>query len=385
LLVCLALVWLADAGLGKEAAGAPDLKIPLIYCTDLFHPHGDPDDHFDLATVFGIPEFDIRCVILDQGELQLKQSGTVPVAQMNCITGRQVPAVRGLGAKLRQPADAALDQSPPFQQGVAAILSVLRTSTLPVMIITVGSVRDIVAAFNREPALFRAKVGKLMVFIGEASKENFREWNVQLDPHAYVGLLRSGLPVYWVPCFDGGLWQNNGHASFWQAKHRDLLRDASPDLLQFFIYALEKETAEPLAFLRHRVDAARRERLLAGTRNLWCTAVFGALAGRDLVREGGRYVSKLRPHSHTMDRTLRNELFGFEEVEVRITDGAVVKYGTHPDARKVMRFTVRDQASFACGMTEATAGLLASLGKATSHAPNDRLSPTAAGDTKPPR
>jgi len=27
---------------------------PLIHCTDLFHPHGDPDDHFDQACVFSL-------------------------------------------------------------------------------------------------------------------------------------------------------------------------------------------------------------------------------------------------------------------------------------------------------------------------------------------
>ena len=29
--------------------------VPVIYCTDLFHPHDDPDDHFDLATLFALP------------------------------------------------------------------------------------------------------------------------------------------------------------------------------------------------------------------------------------------------------------------------------------------------------------------------------------------
>ncbi len=385
LLHCLTLVWLVAAGLGVDAGAASRPQIPLIYCTDLFHPHGDPDDHFDLATIFAIPEFDIRCVILDQGELQLKQPGTVPVAQMNRITGRHVPAVRGLGAKLRQPTDTALDQPPQFQQGVAALLTVLRTSAPPVMIITVGSARDVVAAFNREPALFRAKVGQLMVFIGEASKEDFREWNVQLDPHAYIGLMRSGLPVYWVPCFDGGLWRNNGHASFWQAKHSALLRDAAPQLLQFFIYALEKETAEPLSFLTQPVDAARRERLMAGTRNLWCTAVFGSLAGRHLVPEDGRFVAKSRPSGRAVEQTLRNELFEFLEVELHITDDAVVKYGAHPDARKVMRFAVRDQVNYARGMTEATAHLLASIGKPSSNTLNERLAPAATADPEPRR
>jgi hypothetical protein len=294
-----------------------------------------------------------------------------------------VPAVFGLGTKLRSPGDTALDQPVEFQQGVTTILSVLRTSAPPVMIITVGSVRDVVAAFNREPALFRAKVGKLMVFIGEASNAHFREWNVQLDPQAYVGLMRSGLPIYWVPCFDGGLWKNDGHASFWRAKHADLLREDSPHLLQYFIYALERETAEPLGFLSKPVDAARRERLMAGTRNLWCTAIFGSLAGRDILREGPDYVSKPRPPARAMDRTLRNELFEFQEVELHITDDAVVQYGAHPEAHKVMRFTVLDRTNYDRGMTEATAGLLASLGKATINTRNEHGSPAATTSTQP--
>ena len=75
-------------------------------------------------------------------------------------------------------------------------------------------------------------------------------------PHAYVGLMRSGLPVWWVPCFDGELWQNRGHASFWKAPHRDLLRDVSPAVRQYFTYALEHEKPNPLSFLSEAADAA---------------------------------------------------------------------------------------------------------------------------------
>ena len=38
----------------------PKRRVPLVCGTDLFHPHDDPDDHFDLATVFAIQEFDVR-------------------------------------------------------------------------------------------------------------------------------------------------------------------------------------------------------------------------------------------------------------------------------------------------------------------------------------
>lgn len=93
-------------------------------------------------------------------------------------------------------------------------------------VITVGSLRDLAAAFNREPDLFRKKVSRLMIFIGEASAPTL-EWNVGLDPHAFICIMNSGLPVWWVPCFDGGNFKNKGNASYWTARHSDLLSSAS--------------------------------------------------------------------------------------------------------------------------------------------------------------
>jgi hypothetical protein len=42
--------------------------VPLIHVTDLFHPHGDPDDHFDLASVYALAlqgRFDLRGIVID--------------------------------------------------------------------------------------------------------------------------------------------------------------------------------------------------------------------------------------------------------------------------------------------------------------------------------
>ena len=47
------------------ASAGAEPKIPIIHSTDLFHPHVDPDDHFDLAILFAIKEFDIKGIILD--------------------------------------------------------------------------------------------------------------------------------------------------------------------------------------------------------------------------------------------------------------------------------------------------------------------------------
>lgn len=319
-------------------------EVPILYCTDLFHPHDDPDDHFDLAALYAMDGLDLKGIVLDQGLKQQEKPGSIPVSQLNHLTGRKVPVALGLAHPLQAPSDQGLNQPATFQAGVQLILDTLRDASRPVRIATVGSVRDVVAAFNRQPERVRAKVDRLLVFIGEATDPTFREYNVQLDPHAYVALMRSGLPVWWVPCFDGGLWQNRGHASFWKASHRDLLQHAPPTVLQFFIYALEHEQANPLSFLSEPVNPSRRERLLAGERNLWCTALFSVLAW---------------PASQT-----GNGLYGFAPVAFSLNDDARIRDATGPDSRTVMRFEIRDPARYAATLTQATARLLEQLGTA---------------------
>jgi hypothetical protein len=345
------------------AAAEARLCVPVIYCTDLFHPHDDPDDHFDLATLFALPELDIKGIVLDQGRKQLERPGHIPVSQMNRITGRKVPAVIGLAAPLRSPDDKALDQPPEFQEGVTFIVRTLRCSPRPVHIATLGSVRDVVSAFNREPELFRTNVAMVLAFIGEASDAKFQEYNVGLDPQAFVGLMRSGLPVCWVPCFDGGLWQNRGHASFWRASHRALLGEAAPEVTQYFIYALEKEASEPLAFLSSPVEPERQARLFAATRNLWCGAALGVMSGREVVLDGRRWTSSLPGSSLATTRAVRKPLFGFSEVDVSVSNAGVVSYGKGPESHRMKRFEVVEPAQYEQGMVEATAGLLATLGR----------------------
>ncbi|MGE5609114.1 MAG: nucleoside hydrolase [Bacillota bacterium] len=354
--VCLSIMsaWVWGEGTGK---------VPVIHCTDLYHPHDDPDDHFDLATISAIPELEVKAVILDQGGKQKGNPGEIPVRQMNKITGREVPWAIGLSRNLKTPGDQVLEDAAEFQKGVELILKTLRESPTPVVIDCIGSMRDVAAAFNREPALFRSKVAKLMIFIGEASEQHqdYREWNVRLDPQAYVAIMRSGLPIYWVPCMDGGDLKNEGGASFWVARHADLLKGCSPRLMQYFIYALEVNRQAPLAlgepieFLDRPIDPAREQRVLAGSRNLWCTAVFTALADQAIVREGERWV--YRPMKELGGE---KPIFGFRPVNVEVSDTAAIKYGA---GHRIMRFEVYDRKNYAEAMTAVTRELLLKLGR----------------------
>ncbi|HOY58866.1 MAG TPA: nucleoside hydrolase, partial [Verrucomicrobiota bacterium] len=323
-----------------------------------FHPHDDPDDHFDLAVLYAVPGINIEGIVLDQGAMQRHRPGRIPVSQLNRLTGRRVPVAIGLPNKLRSPDDKALDQDADGQEGVRLILDTLEASPQPVALVTVGSARDIVAAFNRHPALCRRKVGRVLCFIGEASKADFREHNVGLDPQAFIALMRSGLPIDWVPCFDGGPWKNRGRASFWQASHADLLGQAPVALVQYCLYALEKGASDPLAFLEQSPDPARRAKLFDMKRNLWCAAVFVTLAGRGVAFEPDAGVRFLDVPSRPAQPLPSGLLFAFEDVDLSISDNAEVRYGSGPDSKTVRRFKVLDGARYGQGMTAATAALL---------------------------
>ena len=267
----------------------------------------------------------------------------------------------GLADKLTAPADPGLDQPTRFQEGVETILELLRSSGRPVDVVTTGSVRDLAAAYNREPELVKNKVRRVTAFIGEASSD-FLEYNVQLDPNAWVRLLRSGLNLYWVPCFDGqtegGTLTNHGHASFWLAPHRDLLADCAPELLQYFIYCFDKLDTPPVGFLRLPPEPDRVESLLNQERNLWCAAVFTGLADHRIVRERGRFFSG---RAGERDDLAEQALFDFEPVRVAVDDSARVRYVGEGEGVEVMRFRVLDKENYAAGMTQMTNRLLASI------------------------
>lgn len=324
-----------DRGLAEETART----VPVIYSTDLLHPHDDPDDHFDLGCLYAHPGVDLRAVILDNGEHQAKRPGHSAVWQLNYLTGRHVPSAIGLRHKLNTPDDPGLDQPAEHQNGVNLILQTLRDSAEKVAIMFVGSARDVVAAYNRAPELFRAKVRSIHGFIGEASDPKFVEYNAGLDPQAYVRLMRADLPFFWIPCFDGGLWQNRGHASFWQIRHGEVLEQAPAPLLRYFLYMLRKETADPIAYLSQTVTPEDRRWLMDGKRNLWAGALVGLAAGGQIRHEG-------------------KEVVGFSPVDVIVDDDGKVRVGPGPSSRRVMRFEIKDQQNFAAAVTQATAGLL---------------------------
>ena len=278
------LAFTAALALAASAAGGTG-RIPILYSTDLFHPHEDPDDHYDLACLFAIPEVDSKGIILDLGAVQAKRTGRPAVEQLMHLTGRRVPTAIGLSQRLRSRTDKALDEPAEFQGAVNLILSVLRESKEKVTLFTTGSCRDVAAAFNREPGLLREKVKAIYLNIGNGPVGLPDEWNVELDPLAYVRLFESGLPLTWCPCFG-----KDRYATYYVADQTAVVGACAPAVQNYFVYCLTKSKADPIGFL-----GSGPQPMPKGPRNMWCTAPMIHAAGRSIYQRPAGDFAALPP------------------------------------------------------------------------------------------
>ena len=263
--------------------------IPVIYSTDLYHPPADPDDHYDLAILSCLEELEVKALIFDiaTSSRNPEEFGKTAMNQMVKITGHEAPPWKtGLRDPLRSPDDQALDQPEAFQGGVRLILSTLEQSNEPVVMFLVGSCRDFAVAFNRDPDLLRKKVKAVYVNAGNGPKGDQTEWNVRLDPNAYTGLMTSGLPIYWCPCFTDvyelgtpeEVSAGKAFCTYYKvADQAQLLSSARTPVKNYIAYALSRSQEEPLGFLDREPQP-----LPETARNMWCTGPFLHAAGREI-------------------------------------------------------------------------------------------------------
>jgi len=343
-------------------------RIPVIYSTDLYSPPMDPDDNFDLACLFAIKELDVKAIIIDNAAKTPVNPGIIPVKQIEHIAGSSAPVAVGLKHGLKSLNDNCVDQTE-TSTGVKLILKTLKESAEPVTIITVGSLRDVAVSLNSDPELCREKIGRIFVFAGDASvtdPSEFREYNVDLDTLAFARVMNSGLDIYWVPCFDGGLFKNEGKASYFQAEREKLLSGISGRVLNYFCYSLLGRSGnDPIEALDAPVDTAAVNTIIkrqeGGMRNLWCSHVFPYIAGRAYVLKENRCLSPNAASAEKADK--RVEPFEFTS-EKLFSDlhGMVHADTANVNKGKIRLFRIRDKENFTPWMTSVVGDLLTNLG-----------------------
>ncbi|MBI2843948.1 MAG: hypothetical protein HYX78_11165 [Armatimonadetes bacterium] len=338
--------------------------VPLIHITDLFMPPGDPDDHIDLATVYALPEFDVRAVVLDysggwEGCYPIEPA-FIPVVQLNYLTGRAVPVAVGPISPLTSPDDTCTDRPLREQAGIELITRVLRESPSPAYVSVVGSTRALTAAINRDPELARKKIRAVLLSAGATG--DFKECNVEMDPAAFVGLFRSGVKIHWFPCAtEKGPFDTGEHNTFWCASHAQLFKDLPRPLRAWFTHSYTGN-------LRGDILRALDEQgmwppwdniFTVPVRNMWSTAMFVLAAGRVLVKveAAWRFVS-----AESAPEDAPRQCLELEPVEVTVTDNAVTHWtpagGGEPN---VLLFRRNPGTEHTSAMAEALNSLLCSM------------------------
>jgi hypothetical protein len=327
-------------------------RIPLIDVTDLYHPHQDVGDNFDILAAYALPEMDLRAIILDCTEpfrqpvaknpgpglfpdaSGPREPGFIPVLQLNYIFGRNIPCATCPFTRMKSVGDKMLDAPPFQQQGIELILKTLRESANPVHIVSFGSARAIAAAYNRDPALFKNKLARLHLCAGGSSPPapNYIEWNVALDPLAIVCLLRSELSIAIYPDAAnnsdekgrgvmGPAFSYDEHNTYYKLPNLRFIARMDPPLRRYLEYAFSRSSR--MDFLRAtEVDGPPlAEKILAREHNVWETAVWICLSGRRLVKRADGSHRIVRPADVLpTDTVLPNELL---PCEVKVQDNGI--------------------------------------------------------------
>lgn len=342
----------------------------VIHTTDCFHPHNDPDDHFDLALQYALAargHSSLDGVIIDHPARS--QGGPYApavnaCAQLGMLSGVTVPVTVGAAVGCRSVGDTLADLGIDGTRGADEICRVLRRNSEKTALVMVGECSDIAAAVSAEPDLFAEKCSGIYLVAGTAEHPDGieREWNVMCGRASYITVMRVACPVYWCPCFqalgDGAAYfgeHNFGENSGLFFEEQKPLFDAmSPRLRAFFSYMFEKST-DPLwldALERAELSSAYRAEVTAMRRFYSTTAILHA-AGLSADAVGA-----LVPTDDA------RAIFSYVPIAAGCDDDGVVtwQYADAPDPdapRYILRIT--DYAHFGAAMMAAMAGAFDAL------------------------
>ena len=337
------------------------MKTPLLHQTDLFRPHNDPDDHYDLACVYSLAyqnQIDLKGILIDYPpHHRAGDPDLVAVGQMNYITGLNMPVAVGTDQPL---SSHILEKNNPG--GFQLVIDVLRNTEQPVVITIVGSCRDIAIAGKKEPNLFAEKCAAIYLNAGTGSSQEIAEgeleYNVRLDPPAYSAIFQLPCPVYWMPCFGDYLTaqvqlKTQEFGTYFNFSQGELLPFLSPRMKNFFIAMLSKSNCPTwLRDLDSPVDEEKLSLYSLLYRNMWNTAAFIHVAGKTVTKEG-EIVERTGDGS--------NAVFTFEPVEISCDETGITRWKIDQSATDRFIFHIVAVENYQSAMTRALKDLLVAL------------------------
>ncbi len=370
---CLLLAGSLSAVAGVPLMGSPP---PVITVTDCFRPHVDPDDHWDLATVFALAyqrNIDLKAIVCDWPpaiKKPFRSPDVGSVALMNYITGLAVPMAVGSPEGMKSLTDTQPGADQSDHQGVNLIIRILRESASPVVIHVLGWCNDVALAGRKEPDLFRRKCAGIYLNAGMGS-QHWQEspqigYNEKLNPISYAAMFDLPCPVYWMPCFDDLEWfvafrkENKFPASvvrefgthFW-FRHDAIIPHLSKRMKNYFAFMYGRhESSNWLHYANVETDEKLLDKLGPQYRQMWCIAGFIHSAGKTVLPDG-RIVA--------LEKAGNDAVFAFEGVSVTCDESGRTRWSLNKEARERFIFRVRNIERYEAAMIEAMKNLLLSL------------------------
>ena len=273
----------------------------VLLSTDLYHRHADPNDHWNLATMFalarkgwvkldGILCDDDRALRDDGSYFHFGDPAVQAVAQMNYLCGMAVPVAVGSRRRVRGEDDLHAALAGPRSAYATLVLETLQRATGPVDIHVCGSCKDVLVALRAAPELFERKA-RIFLNAGTWAAQEPLEYNVSLEPWAYSQLFRAPCEVCWAPCFDvlrpGGPYACSARANYYLVRQREIvpaLSDAVKNYLDFMMGPVFDQGW--LSYLRGPVDEALLASWTGDDREMWSTPGFLVSAGLGVAPDG---------------------------------------------------------------------------------------------------
>lgn len=329
---------------------------PVIHTTDLYHVHCDPDDHWDLASIYALAYsglIDLKGIVIDfPVKPSLCDPDVMGIAQMNYYTGLTIPSVVGTSYLMKSRNDTIPDAARIELQGINWIIDTLKSSSVPVIIHIVGTATNVAIALKKAPKLFNEKCAAIYLNAGSGylGKDNNVEYNVSLDPSAFAAIFDAPCPVYWLPCANvSGVAEIGEFGTYYKFLQQDILPFLPDKLQNFFLFMYgRKQNNQWFTYL----NGLPEEKLLTLNstryRNMWCTAGFLYAAGKKVTSDGEIVNLKSEKES----------VFSFKPVSVTCDEQGFTSWVINNQSRDRFIFHVDDMVNYQSAMTLALKNML---------------------------
>lgn len=333
----------------------------FIHQTDIFHPHGDPDDHWDLATVYALATqgvLDLRGVMFDYPPAhRAGDPATLAMAQLGHLTGiTGIPSVIGSMHPMRNRKDDLRDKNENNRAAAEWLCRMLETNQEQMVINIVGSCTDVALAGLLRPDLFESKCKAVYLNAGAAhpGEAGELEYNVRLNPGSYAAIFDLPCPVYWCPCWHQTEVREVGANGTWYSfVQEDVFAHFNDPLCNFFLYMLSR-SADPkyLRYLHQPVDLNLRTEFGQQRRSMWSTVAILHAAGIGIDTQQG-----VLPVSQ-----IRSPLYDFDPITVECADDGETKWRPSEDGSGRYIFRIHELDHYQRAMAAALSTLVSSIG-----------------------